>query len=233
MTIRRLAFSILNRAIRRAPAEFHEWGKAMLNEMEAIESDWAAFRWAVGGALALIRGCELPIKDLSEVPARMEALEKSARRRYLPGYAACFFVIASFVRFLFYLLNPLQRAGSILTILGSGFLVYQLELNRRQRKAAAGAMGGTPVPCEHYRAILERLRDFHRGRTFWSRMIVFLPGPLLFLVGSHVVYPQLLSPISIDAAIFIALGILAIPLNLKLARKYQRQIDQLDRLQEK
>lgn len=39
MNIRKLAFSILNRAVRRAPFESQEWGRAMLHEMEFVEGD--------------------------------------------------------------------------------------------------------------------------------------------------------------------------------------------------
>ena len=233
MNIRKLAFSILNRAVQHAPFESQEWGWAMLHEMEFVEGDWAALRWAIGGAFALTRGCNVPMSDLSEVPARMESLEKAARRQYRGGYVASFIVIAGFAWFLFHVANPLQRVGCVFTIVGSGFLIYQLERNRRQRKAAAEAIEEMPTPSERYRALLERLRDFHCGRKFWSRLILFLPGPLLFLVGFRIAYPQLLSIVWREGGAFLALGALAIPLNLKLARKYERQIEQLDRLEER
>jgi hypothetical protein len=31
-----------------------------------------------------------------------------------------------------------------------------------------------------YRAELARQRDFHRGSWFWSRLVLFAPGPLVF-----------------------------------------------------
>lgn len=172
------------------------------------------------------------MSDISEVPARMESLETAARRQYRGGYVACFIVIAGFSWFLFHVANPVQRAGCVVTVLG-GFLIYQLEQNRRQRKAAAAAVGEMPLPSQRYRAVLERLRDFHRGGTFWSRMIIVFPGPALFFAGFRLAYPQLGAIISTEAAAFIALGVLAIPLNFRLARKYERRIEELDRLEKK
>ena len=63
MIIRRLGSQILRVAIRRSGPELRGWGTAMLNEMDAIENDWAALRWAIGGAASLFRGFELPISD--------------------------------------------------------------------------------------------------------------------------------------------------------------------------
>jgi hypothetical protein len=57
-----------------------------------------------------------------------------------------------------------------------------------------------------YRDELERQRDFHQGRWFWSRLATF--GWM-------------------ELAAFIIFCACAVPLNLGLARKYQRRIDVL------
>jgi hypothetical protein len=43
-------------------------------------------------------------------------------------------------------------------------------------------------------------------------------------------YPELARGLAAIAGAFIVFGILAVPINLKLSRKYQRQIDELDAL---
>src|SRR5260370_27167279 len=79
-----------------------------------------------------------------------------------------------------------------------------------------------------YRAELERQRDFHRGRWFWSRLLIFLPGPLVFCVGFAQAYPGLALYIWLEFATLLILAPIAVLLNLGLARKYQRRIDALD-----
>jgi hypothetical protein len=232
MKTRRLASGILSAAIRRAPPELREWGNAMLHEIDFIEGDWAPLRWAIGGTIALLRPVDLPIKELSEVPARFESLQKKMRRNQFVGYATCVFLMAGCSRNFFVVTNTFQRVGSILTVLGAGFLGFQIYLNHFQKKAAVMTSASTSVlaTVDRYRAVLQRLRDFHCGIWFWSRLIVFLPGPLLFLVGFRITHPEFARTIWNDAIVFLALGVFAIPLNLWMARKYRRKIEQLDRL---
>jgi hypothetical protein len=67
---------------------------------------------------------------------------------------------------------------------------------------------------------LERRREFHRGWWFWSRLLIYAPGPLIYFAGDA------LLP---EAAVFLLLIAIAIPLNLRVARRYQDRIDELDR----
>jgi len=52
---RKFASALLRAALRHSSAESQYWGKAMLRELDFVESDWAALRWAVGGSTALLR----------------------------------------------------------------------------------------------------------------------------------------------------------------------------------
>ena len=79
-----------------------------------------------------------------------------------------------------------------------------------------------------YRVELQRQRDFHRGKWFWSRLVTFLPGPMIFLLGGAQAQPELAPEIWRTFVAFLIVGAIAIPLNLRLARKYQRRIDALD-----
>src|SRR5215472_5727991 len=54
-TGRKLASALLKTALRHSSAESRCWAEAMLGELDFVESDWAALRWAVGGSTALLR----------------------------------------------------------------------------------------------------------------------------------------------------------------------------------
>jgi FtsH-binding integral membrane protein len=155
-------------------------------------------------------------------------LERMVRRRNLIGGGACAIVMASLALYLFVFPNLIQRIGSALTILGAGYLAYQLVLIRKRPKGG-GAQETEPAACvKFYRAELERQRDFHRGLWFWSRLVILAPGFLVFCIGFAVAHPELAPFIRVEAAVFVLLLIVAVPLNLGRARKYQREIDALD-----
>jgi hypothetical protein len=84
---------------------------------------------------------------------------------------------------------------------------------------------------DFYRAELERQRDFHRGIWLWSRLVIIFPSYMLFSIGFAMAHPELGRGFAtaIAACLFV-LGIVAVPLNLRMSRKYQRQIDELDAL---
>ena len=81
------------------------------------------------------------------------------------------------------------------------------------------------ISADAYRAELERQRDFHCGLWFWSRLILLLPGLVLFCIGG--IADRLWGFIPILAAI-IAIGIFEVPLNLRTARSYQGKIGELN-----
>ncbi len=54
------------------------------------------------------------------------------------------------------------------------------------------------------------------------------PANRVFLVGFAQAFPELALFIKMDAIAFIVMGAIAVPLNLRLARNYQRRIDALD-----
>lgn len=51
--LRRLAVQWLEAVVRSAPPRCQEWASAMLRELDFIESDWAALRWALGSTAAI------------------------------------------------------------------------------------------------------------------------------------------------------------------------------------
>ena len=79
---------------------------------------------------------------------------------------------------------------------------------------------------------LQRQRDFHRGKWFWSRFALLAPAGLLFYIAFARAHPELIRIIRFELVSFVLILLSAIPLNLRLAKKYQRQIEELDRQKE-
>lgn len=160
-------------------------------------------------------------------------MNRKLRRFTIDMYLVCAVQIVFFIGLMFVGMNRLQTLGAVLTIIGVSYLAWQIRQNRF-RGAATGDAGGT-ASLDHLRTELARQRDFHRGATFWSRMLVFVPGPLVFFAGfaqAQQAHPEVVRIIYFEIISFVVLLIAAIPLNLLKSRRYQRQIDQLARLQE-
>ena len=81
--IRRAAFWILRGAVRVAPAGSHRWATATLNELDHVDGDLAALRWALGGATAVCRHALTQAHPLR----RLVRLSLSGRSRLVVGGA--------------------------------------------------------------------------------------------------------------------------------------------------
>lgn len=172
-------------------------------------------------------------KELGANPTRIspgdlrkgeEKLQRELRRRSLIGGGAAAIVIASFTLFFFVFHHTLLRIGSLLVVAATVYTVVQL-LARRARHAVSLA---ETASVTFYRAELERQRDFHRGTWFWSRLLTLQLAGIVWLVGFAQANPRLAAFIWTELAALLILGVVAVPLNLRLARNYQRRIDALD-----
>jgi hypothetical protein len=228
MTItRRLALKILNAAVRHASPGTRDWVSAMLAESQFIENDWTALWWALGSIRILLKRQHVPLADLSGVPRAARCLTKTIRRRTLAGYVVTLSQCAAFGSFIFMVPTSMLRIASALTVAAMLYMAYQLYA---RRVAQLPLEAGSAI-CVFYRAELQRQRDFHRGLWFWSRLLGFLPGPILFCVGEAIAQPELARTYAAILGGFVVLCIWSVPLNLRLARQYQRQLDELDALQ--
>jgi hypothetical protein len=120
--------------------------------------------------------------------------------------------------------DPLQRFGCVWTVAGLLFMSAQLFL--RPAVKPSGNLG-LAACLDFQRAELVRQRDFHRGWWFWSRFVAFVPGPFIFGLGALRVFPGQTVFIAAIAVVYVAIAVWAIPLNLRVARGYQRQLDAL------
>jgi hypothetical protein len=162
-----------------------------------------------------------------EIRMRIEVMNRKLRRRTIDGYLVCAAVAAFFIGWMFVGMNTLQMTGAVLTIIGVGYLAWQIRANRFRSLSIDAS-----DTLEHLRRELTRQRDFHWGSRFWARMLLFVPGPLIFFAGFAQAHPEVITFIRIETISFIILALAAIPLNVRLARRYEKQIDALSRLQE-
>ena len=166
----------------------------------------------------------------SELRTRIERVVGNAKRRNAGALVVSAIVLAGCFWWFAQIDDPLARAGAMLTAIGVGAIVLQVRANQGEQNAARrAAKMGTTRSMDFQREELARQRDFHRGRTLWTRLALFAPGPLIFFAGFARAHPEVAATIRFEAAAFALLVIAAVPANAWLARGYQHQLDELDR----
>jgi hypothetical protein len=168
--------------------------------------------------------------SLEDVRNRISTLEKKVRKRNLVGGFATVVVLFSCAYFAVVLPNVVERIGAVFTIVGAGYILYQLVLGKTQIRHFSDLQAQRETSFGFYRSELQRQRDFHRGLWLWSRLIIGAPGPLIFCIGMRIASASTAKTATIIAAILILEFIAAIPLNLRQARKYQHELDRLQSL---
>jgi hypothetical protein len=162
-----------------------------------------------------------------EIRNRIETMNRKMRRRTIGGYLVCATIIVSFAGWVFVGMNSLQLVGAAVTIIAVSYMAWQIRASRFRTPSI-----DVVDTLEHLRRELARQRDFHRGTRFWSRMLLLVPGGLIFFAGFARAHPEVIRIIRFEIISFVVFSLAAIPLNLWMARRYQKQIDALARLQE-
>ena len=162
-----------------------------------------------------------------QIRSRIEVLNRKVRRRTIAIYLICAVEIAFFIGWMIIGMNTLQIVGAVLTIIGLSYMAWQIRANRFRTPSI-----DVVDTLEHLRRELARQRDFHRGTRFWSRLLLLVPGGLIFFAGFAQAHPEVIRIIRFEIISFVVFALAAIPLNLWMARRYQKQIDALARLQE-
>jgi hypothetical protein len=165
--------------------------------------------------------------SLEDVRKEAMKLQKTLRRRSLLGGGSALLVIAGFSFTFFAFPNVPQRIGSALIVLAAVYVIIQVRMRRGTDIPAAG----TTKSVQFLRLEFERQRDFHQGIWFWSRSMILLVGLVIFFVGFAAAYPAWALFIWLELAAALFLAGLAVPLNLRSARRYQRKIDALNALE--
>jgi len=161
-----------------------------------------------------------------DIQMNLQTLESKLRAQTRSGYLVCAFLVVAFSTWAFVEHDLLMRIGAAATVVAVAFLGVQVHQSRFKR----GDTSPAALPSlEHLRNELQRRADFHRGKRLWSRLLLLAPAGLLFFFAFARAHPEVIKIIRFEIAAFVVLTLAAIPLNLKMAKKYQRQIDDLDR----
>ncbi len=164
-----------------------------------------------------------------ELQMKLQTLESKMRARTRSFYLICAFLIIAFATWGFLENDLLMRIGAAASVIAIAFLGVQVHQNRFKR----GDASPTALPSlEHLRNELQRQVDFHRGKRLWSRLLLLAPAGLLFYFAFARAHPEVIRIIRFEIATFIVGILAAIPLNMRMAKKYQRQIEELDRQKE-
>lgn len=170
-----------------------------------------------------------------ELRSKTRRLNREVLIRNGTVWFVCLFEIFWFVWILIALPELFIRIGSALVIAGMAYLTGQVWLDWRSRRASRqrAEQSGNINSLDFFRSELERQREFHRGFWFWSRIAALTPGLLVFGIGAVVLYPW---PASLPGWAVTGVTVLIVPvavgLNRKRSRDYQRQIDAVDALRE-
>ncbi len=164
--------------------------------------------------------------SIEEIRMRIEKIERRVRRMRLVTFGVCTFLIAFFGWWAGWWTsersNVIERIGAAMVVAAVAYLAWQVNANRSRLPAVADRT------ADHLRAELLRQRDFHRGRRFWSRMAFLTVAGIVFFTGFAVAHPEVRRTIVAELIAFGVLTVLAVPLNLRQAAKYQRELDRVD-----
>jgi hypothetical protein len=232
--LRKLAVKIADSVVRRSLPAYKDWAQATARELEFIESDWAALRWALG-SWKMAASCQnAPITSMSEVPR--------AARNFLRETRASTVVTAVSLLWMTYWFSGIFRhtVTGRHTLLGWGLILAVLVYIACEASAFRGWRfprgGELPEVADAYRAALVHRRDLLTGVWYWSRATLIVAGPLLAAYHAWLLKPGAIREAILGANLrtggIIALSLLVTwPATRRVVARYQRTIDQLDALE--
>ncbi len=174
---------------------------------------------------------EAALMTLHEIRKKSDDFERAIQRRDRGVFVVCITIMVCFsVSLIASHLNLLQRIGALLSVLGGGYLAYQIRADRVRAQVSAPVAGkiGHLASLEFYRRALERERDFYQGISLWSRVIVLAPGLPVLCLGEAIAHPNDASVARTIAILCTVCWAAVIPLSLRRARNEQRKIEELD-----
>jgi len=227
--VRKLAVGISKWVCRNASAGTKHWGAASERELDYIDNDWEALRWAVGSTTVLLAGrrSASPITSLEQVPLLAKCVARQVRMRT----AFCFVVVFLHVTCWSFLIHTVDsrtlRAGIGLLTVSLTIIVIQAYLRRWRGLPNSG-------DASSLRTELVRQREFHSGGWLAMRLYSAMPSFLLLSCGIWSSEPSLSNAlVALACACFFAFALTwGTKLQLRTADAFQRQIDALDSLQQ-
>ncbi len=174
-------------------------------------------------------------------PVTLESLRRSAetfqaqvRRRNLLEYIGGGFVILVFGAYAWIFPGWMMKTGSVLTMIGTLWIVWQLHRRASAAAAVPGSSGMTLL--EFHRQELARQRDALKAVAWWYIAPV-VPGAVMINLGRYFQYHAPGRTLAWDHQIIILCSVIVALtfaiiwlLNAWGAERLQRRIDELDKL---
>jgi hypothetical protein len=232
--LRKLAVKISDTVVRRCPPACKDWAQATARELEFVESDWAALRWALG-SWKMAASCQnaLPA-SMSEVP---RAARNFLRETRVSTVLTWFSLLGTSYWFSFFVAHIARQAslrlGWWLIIAAMAYIVCDVIVSPGRRFPRGG---GLPEVAAAYRSALVHQRDLLSGVWCWSRMAIIMPGCVMSAYRLWLMKPSAAREIMLKGDL-VACGIMVLtlivtrPMNRRIVARYQRTIDQLDALE--
>jgi len=164
---------------------------------------------------------------MSEIPAAAKALTSQMTQRTWVGSGVVTAMALFFIRLLSQVPNTLQRMGCALIVVAMLYMLFQLVSARPHTDLVGGDL------LAQYGAELGREWNFHSGLSFWSRLVIIIPGVLLLAIGRIIANPASLTRGAVQMAIFLFFAALAIPNNRRYANRYTARLQELEQLRYK
>ena len=171
------------------------------------------------------QGTEYPPMPLEEIRLQAGKLRSNVRWRNIREAAAAVVVIGAFGFYVWWFPDPVMRAGSVLIILGTLYVMWHL-FRRGNSKTLPGEASAASW-ADYYRGELARQRDMLKGVWKWY-LAPLVPGMALFIAGLGRIMPpaatgKLEITIVLGVVVFLGVGLL----NSWGARQLQKKIDAL------
>jgi hypothetical protein len=175
---------------------------------------------------------EAPLPPLADLRTGADLFYRRIRGRNRVEYGAALLVILCFGAYCFLLPSPIARIGAFLVVLGTLFVVWQLD-RRASAIAVPPAEAALPL-IAHQRAQLVRQRDALASVWLWY-LLPLVPGLAVMMVGPTIasglaglLHMQRGQVFAILAAILVFGGVWW--LNRRAARMLGKAIAELDAL---
>ena len=175
---------------------------------------------AAGGRVRRSRIVDVVPTVAEVISADAVALERSMRVKTLFTSALSLALAGAFGWAAYRGPNLLQTVGGSLMVLAMLYYVYQIYAHRARRLPPGIAPEDVLL---FYERELERREAFHRGGVLGARILVMVPGYLLYLAGLVAANPPVLIRIALIFVVWFSLLMLAVPLNINISRRYQHR----------
>jgi hypothetical protein len=226
--IRTVAMKISGVVVRYASPGCKEWAEGLAHELEFIDDDLAALRWAIGSTRVLLDRRDAPVTSAADIPVAARLLSQSLRKE-TNGCAILFVLACNGVLKLLSAGSLQQRVNCGLVVFGATYMGAVLLMRRRMRQAPRTEDVGAWTL--YYRTELERLRDFYSfgiGAAYHVILPFYFVGG--FLVSAFTAKGGIRGNIflTVIGVLFYLLYLLLWSLPRRQTRRFQRQIDALD-----